>query len=57
MGKLSPRQTTGVCLVATVICAYVGHYGVALLLAFSMLAGARRPIAAAVARLRPGRRP
>jgi len=55
MGKLSPRQTTGVCLVATAACAYVGHYGIALLLGLCVVAGARRPIAAAAARLLPRR--
>ena len=52
MLKLTPRQSTAACLVAAAACAYVGHYGMALLASGCAVAAAREEIAAAFGRLR-----
>ena len=55
MPKLTSRQSAAACLIAAAACAYVGHYGIALLAAACALAGARREIVATLVRLRAQR--
>ena len=51
MPKLTSRQSMAACLIAAAACAYVGHYGVALLAAACAVAGSGHEIAATVSRL------